>query len=131
MYSISKEFGFSAAHYLTGLSPSHPCSQLHGHNYKVKIELLTKALDKVGFVFDYRELDGLKQFLDNTLDHQCINDVWPDMNPTAENIAERIWNVTYAALDKSMTASHDDYGLIVYVSETDKTWASFSTDPTP
>lgn len=86
-YTITKEFHFSASHVLTGLNDGHPCGRLHGHNYIVKVELKDEFLDKVGFVQDYRELDLIKNFIDENLDHKHLNDFF-EFNPTAENMAK-------------------------------------------
>jgi 6-pyruvoyltetrahydropterin/6-carboxytetrahydropterin synthase len=129
VYSIKKRFSFSAAHYLQGLPPTHPCSQLHGHNYEVEIEVQTADVDRVGFVIDYRSLDGLKKMLDSQLDHQCLNDV-VKFNPTAENVAFMLWHTAHDALDLMMRDKHDYYRLIIHVSETPKTWASYDGEST-
>ncbi|MGL6022076.1 MAG: 6-pyruvoyl trahydropterin synthase family protein, partial [Chitinophagaceae bacterium] len=86
MYTISKEFHFSASHQLTGLYKEHPCARLHGHNYKAIFYFSQTQLDKIGFVIDYRTLDTIKQYIDNELDHQHLNDVF-SFNPTSEHIA--------------------------------------------
>ncbi|HBU96439.1 6-pyruvoyl trahydropterin synthase family protein, partial [Thalassospira lucentensis] len=39
MFTITKQFAFSASHQLAGLDADHPCSRLHGHNYIVEVEL--------------------------------------------------------------------------------------------
>ena len=115
-FNISKEFQFSASHQLSGLLSDHPCSRLHGHNYTVKINLQSQQLNNVGFVQDYRELDGIKQWIDSTLDHRHLNDIFP-FNPTAENMARVIFEKFIA-----------EYPLIssVSISETPKTWATYA-----
>ena len=125
MYSIQKEFSFSAAHFLRGLPPTHPCARMHGHNYTVRIEIQTQEVDEVGFVLDYRELDGFKDVVDTAFDHQCINDV-VDFNPTAENIAQYLFNLVNVALSARLKAVHKRYAIVVHVSETPKTWASYT-----
>lgn len=114
MYRIEKDFTFSAAHHLAGLPDDHPCSRVHGHNYTVRIRLTSTQLDPIGFVQDYRELDTIKNWLDETLDHRDLNEVWPLMNPTAENIAFRIFDIWIERYPKLAA---------VGVSETLKTWA--------
>lgn len=89
MYTIRKEFHFSAAHQLKGLPKDHPCSRIHGHNYIVIFELRSKKLNSVGFVKDYRELDKVKTWIDSNFDHQNLNDYFKQ--PSAEYIAEFLY----------------------------------------
>jgi 6-pyruvoyltetrahydropterin/6-carboxytetrahydropterin synthase len=90
MFKIRKEFAFSASHCLDHLPEEHPCARVHGHNYVVTIELWSSHLNQNGFVKDYRELQSIKDFIDNKLDHRHLNDVLPCM-PTAELIASHLF----------------------------------------
>lgn len=92
MYTISKEYHFSASHILHGLADDHPCSRLHGHNYVIEVELRSETLNEVGFVRDYRELDALKTYIDGKLDHRHLNDVLGDDNTTAELLAKHLYD---------------------------------------
>jgi 6-pyruvoyltetrahydropterin/6-carboxytetrahydropterin synthase len=91
MFTISKQFSFSASHRLLTLSENHPCYRLHGHNYVVELELQADTLDEHGFVVDYNALKPFKQMLDETLDHRHLNEVL-DFEPTAENLAFWLYN---------------------------------------
>ena len=91
MYKISKEFHFSASHILYGLKPGHPCGRMHGHNYTIKVELQGTTLNNVGFVVDYNDLKPIKDYIDNRLDHRHLNDVFPDMQPSAELLARELF----------------------------------------
>jgi len=91
-YQISKIFNFSASHILNGLHENHPCSRLHGHNYTVRFWFGSNELDKNGFVIDYKELDEIKNFINKSLDHRHLNDVF-DFNPTSENIAKFLFDI--------------------------------------
>jgi 6-pyruvoyltetrahydropterin/6-carboxytetrahydropterin synthase len=116
MYTIRKEFHFSASHVLTGLAPEHPCSRLHGHNYIVVAEFESIKLNDVGFVIDYRDLEEIKKFIDDALDHKHLNDFF-DFNPSAENMAKflfKLFKKTYPQLSA------------IEVSETPKTNARYS-----
>lgn len=113
---ISKDFAFSASHQLEGLPDDHPCSRLHGHNYRVRVCVEAAELDPVGFVVDYGELKGFGAWIDRELDHRHLNDVLID-NPTAENLARTLHAVLFSTV--SVPAGATEVG----VSETPKTWA--------
>lgn len=115
MFTITKEFSFAASHQLSGLPETHPCARLHGHNYVVIVELQAKYTDETGFVFDYRNLDAVKTFIDEAFDHRHLNDCL-DFNPTAENIARALFNEFSAFVP---------YLKSVSVKETDKTCARY------
>lgn len=74
MYTITKEFHFSASHQLDHLPKDHPCARLHGHNYVVILELSHDTLQD-GFVRDFRDLDEFKRMIDDQVDHRHLNDV--------------------------------------------------------
>ena len=118
MLTISKEFHFSASHVLHELAEGHPCSRMHGHNYIVVIELSAPPdqLSKAGFVRDFRELDVVKSWIDEEIDHRHLNDVLAGLNPSAEQIAQWIyghWKEKFPEL------------TAVRVSETPRTWAEY------
>ena len=115
MYTIAKEFHFSASHQLHGLPAEHQCARLHGHNYVVELVLQSETLNEYGFVVDYLELDDFKKFIDETLDHRHLNEVL-DFATTAENLAKYLFDWAYAKWSQ-VTA--------VRISETPKTWAEY------
>lgn len=87
---IAKQYNFSAAHQLTGVPDSHPCSKLHGHNYMVEVEVRGDVNPKTGFIVDFAYIDDAFDTLINRLDHTNLNDTIE--NPTAENIAQWLMN---------------------------------------
>lgn len=115
MYLIRKEFHFSASHQLTQLSAEHPCARLHGHNYVVELVLWARETDQFGFVVDYLALKPFKQYIDETLDHRHLNDLF-DFPTSAENIARHLY-------DWAKIRWQELIG--VRVSETPKTWAEY------
>ncbi|MCX2924111.1 6-pyruvoyl trahydropterin synthase family protein [Streptomyces sp. NEAU-W12] len=122
MLSIAKEFHFSASHQLAHLPPDHVCTRLHGHNYVVVVELscADDEVNRAGFVRDYRDLDVMKKWMDEVLDHRHLNDVMKDLPPSAENLARWIhgkWCDEFPEL------------TAVRVSETPKTWATYRPAP--
>jgi len=116
MYTIAKNFAFSASHTIDGLPPDHPCGRLHGHNYKVEVILCSTNLDAVGFVRDYRELSELKDFIDATVDHNHLNDVLGHGNTTAEVLSK--WFYDWCKIRWPEVVA-------VRVCETPRTWAEY------
>ncbi|KUN95350.1 6-pyruvoyl trahydropterin synthase family protein [Streptomyces caeruleatus] len=119
MFTITKEFHFSASHVLDQLPAWHPCARMHGHNYIVVLELSAEddALTPAGFVRDYRELDAFKKWMDDTLDHRHLNEAMGGgASPSAENLAKWIFDRWRDEVPE-LTA--------VKVSETPKTWAVY------
>lgn len=80
---IFKEFSFSAAHHLK--VKEHPCSVMHGHNYRVRIEL-SGELDRNGMIMDFGEIKERMSSVINKLDHSFLNDIII-LPTTSENIA--------------------------------------------
>lgn len=128
MYIIKKEFQFEAAHKLVGLPEGHKCGQLHGHSYKVIVELASSKLDEHGFVKDYGELKPIKDWIDYELDHKYLNDVLNPgesedcpmySNPTAENLARYIYDIFIIFCPQL---------IAVTVKETEKTSARYTPD---
>lgn len=66
------------------------CSRLHGHNWKVEVEVSASALDEVGMGLDFKTIRAAAKALADQLDHRNLNDLAPftELNPTAENIAQ-------------------------------------------
>ncbi len=116
MYTISKQYHFSASHELKGLAADHPCARLHGHNYIVEVELRGESLNAAGFVRDYRELDDLKAYIDEKIDHRHLNDVLGDDATTAEHIARHFYDWCKGKWPEVSA---------VRISETPKTWAEY------
>ena len=74
MYTITKQFHFSAAHQLNRVPEGHPCGRLHGHNYIVEMVLQSSKLSDQQWVRDFGELDLVKDFLEDEWDHRNLND---------------------------------------------------------
>lgn len=120
MFTITKRFGFSASHILEGLTPDHPCSRLHGHNYEVEIVCSSAQLDECGFVVDYRCFDDLRDHIDTELDHRHLNDVLSGP-PSAEGVAKELYEWCATRLPELVAAKV----VAVRVSETPRTWAEY------
>lgn len=93
MLTVTKEFGFDAAHSL----PGHPglCKNLHGHRWSLHVTVKGPVdLDDTGMVLDFSLLKSVVHYTVITkLDHQHLNKIlsstgfyFPYDNPTAERL---------------------------------------------
>jgi 6-pyruvoyltetrahydropterin/6-carboxytetrahydropterin synthase len=106
MFHVTKEINFCYGHRL--LNYSGKCRYFHGHNGKVEIRLAATKLDSRGMVRDFTEIKHiLHTWIDQNLDHRMLlnkkDPLIPVLkkageplflladNPTAENIAKRIY----------------------------------------
>lgn len=89
MFTLSKSnYTFEAAHKLQHMPEGHQCARLHGHSYHVSVAIAAPVDDlqlPEGWLFDFGALRPFKEFIDNNLDHRCLNDLM--QQPTAENLA--------------------------------------------
>ncbi|TQF30184.1 6-carboxytetrahydropterin synthase QueD [Bradyrhizobium sp. UNPA324] len=89
---ISQAFKFEAAHRLPNVPETHRCRRLHGHSYRVEVQLDGPVDPHAGFVADFFDIEKCFADILDALDHHCLNEVKGLENPTAENIAIWIWD---------------------------------------
>lgn len=116
MFRITKEFHFSASHRITSLPEDNQCARLHGHNYVVVVELASDTLDTHGFVRNLHDLDPLKRYIDDELDHRHLNDVLGDAFVSTEYVAKHFYDWCHARWPEVVA---------VRVHETPKMWAEY------
>lgn len=109
MYRVTQEIDFCYGHRL--LNYAGKCRHLHGHNGRVLITLEASELDSRGMLVDFSDIkSSIRTWVDNELDHRMIlNEADPIIpalqqfneplflipsNPTAENIAKLIFELT-------------------------------------
>jgi 6-pyruvoyltetrahydropterin/6-carboxytetrahydropterin synthase len=89
--NIVKMFTFDSCHHL--LNYDGACSRLHGHTYKIEVAIRNRINIHTGMVMDFGDLKkAIKTFVVDILDHQNLNEVIPELNPTAENMLFWIWD---------------------------------------
>lgn len=100
IYTLQSHVTFAAAHQLRGYQGN--CARLHGHNYRVEVEMKAEKLDEIGFVVDVREIRRAAQEVAEGLDHHFINEISPfdEVNPTAENLARYFFEKVGAILNR-------------------------------
>lgn len=108
MYELKIETHFDAAHSLTGYPGE--CARLHGHSFKVDVVIEGERLDKVGLVYDFKELKAKARTLVDRFDHHHLNEVPPfdKITPTAENLAKYLYHELQKALSKANLESGID-----------------------
>ncbi|HEY4575807.1 MAG TPA: 6-carboxytetrahydropterin synthase QueD [Thermoanaerobaculia bacterium] len=91
MHTIFKDFPFSAAHAIRG--HTRGCQNLHGHNYRVRVQLQASQLDALGMVLDFADLKAMMQEIVGPFDHQVINEIPPfdERNTTAELLSQYVF----------------------------------------
>ena len=107
---IGKQYEFSAAHWLPNVEAGHPCGNMHGHNYRVEVEVRGDVEPNNGWIIDFHTIDRNMNPLIDKLDHSTLNNFIE--NPTAERIAQWI-----------MDEFNVKYLFSVTVWETRKCWA--------
>ncbi len=91
MYSIKVQSHFSAAHNLRGYKGK--CEKLHGHNWKVQVEIRSCRLNNISMICDFKEIKKKLEKVLQKLDHTYLNKLpyFKKNNPTSEKLAEFIY----------------------------------------
>jgi len=86
-YTLKIVTDFASAHTLRGYPGA--CARMHGHNWKVEVEVVARELDDIGMGVDFKVIKQATREVAERLDHRYLNELEPftDINPTAENIA--------------------------------------------
>ena len=124
MYEVTVEDTFAAGHYLRNYKGK--CENPHGHNYKVRVTLAGKELDKAGLLLDFKDLREVMKHVIERLDHQMINDIAPftQLNPSAENLAKYFFDETNGRLQQGTNGRVHVKDVTIF--ETDTTTAKYS-----
>lgn len=142
MNSVKARVCFEAAHRLYNADTyAEECRKnLHGHSYKVDVEISSTALNSANMVIDFKLLkEILKTTIHDKYDHSCILNrsdplcepiksacdkvVVVDSNPSAEWMAQEFYACIYTAL-------HNKFGEVynivsISVQETDNNIAVY------
>jgi 6-pyruvoyltetrahydropterin/6-carboxytetrahydropterin synthase len=92
MYKLKIVTSFSAAHNL--IDYQGDCENLHGHNWKVEVNVNATVLDKSGLGIDFKILKSETNIILKTLDHKYLNELEPfsKLSPSSENIARYLYH---------------------------------------
>ena len=120
MFEIAVYSNFAGAHRLRHLRGR--CEQLHGHNWKIEVSVVSNRLNREGIVLDFGILKEKVGKILKTLDHTYLNDLphFAKREPSSENIAKYIFDrlkgelVRYPAKVKQVTAWESDTSKATY-----------------
>lgn len=127
-FTIQKEIAFEAGHRL--MNYEGKCKFFHGHNYKMRLGLISDKVNKQGFVQDFGFVKSVvKEFIDTNVDHGMILNIndknWIEIfqkndqkiylteaNPTAEVMAKHFYdlfktsfpNLAYVEIEETPTS---------------------------
>lgn len=122
-YTLKILADFASAHTLRDYPGD--CSRMHGHNWKLEVEVTATALNDHGMGMDFKTIKTATRELAKTLDHRYLNDIQPFdvVNPTAENIAQYFYQ-------KLSTTLNNDIATVSGVTlwETDRACVRYSED---
>ena len=122
-YTLKILTDFAAAHLLRGYPGA--CSRLHGHNWKVEVEVVATALDAIGMGVDFKVIKAATRDVIGRLDHYNLNEIAPfdTINPTAENIAAFLYGELSKALNtdtvtvRAITLWETDRACVTYTED--------------
>ena len=133
-WEIDKEFHFEMGHRVWAQKLNHvelsistdcACKHLHGHSYSIKVFLGSNTLDHSEMVTDFKNLNFMKQFVDDVLDHKFmidINDPNFDMitashMPTVEGFKNftNLGSYNWVGLTDSMQLHYNSFVLVDFV----------------
>ena len=130
MVRIGTTVYFEAAH--RQLNDSSKCGKLHGHNWKVDVEIESNDINEIGYVVDFKEVGAICNRYDHAvllvMDDPLVNVlmrmdqkvVVMEKNPTCENLAMEIAECIMMVLENNKVYLD---GLKVVVWENEKSFA--------
>lgn len=84
---ITKTFTFDSAHYLPHVPAGHKCGRMHGHTYRVTIEISGAPGAATGWLCDFADIAAAWKPIEDAVDHRLLNEVEGLDNPTSEALA--------------------------------------------
>lgn len=88
---LFKEFQIEASHFLPNLPDGHKCRRLHGHSFRILVNIEGEVNEELGWVMDFADIGKAFEPIFKVLDHNHLNDIEGLENPTSENLAVWIW----------------------------------------
>jgi 6-pyruvoyltetrahydropterin/6-carboxytetrahydropterin synthase len=88
---------------------------MHGHSYRIDVHVSGPVDPHTGWVVDFYDIEAAFEPVMAALDHRVLNEVDGLENPTAENIAEWIWNALPALDGLAQVVVHEtEFSRAIY-----------------
>ena len=109
---IFRTYTVHAARFIPTLESKHPCSKMHGHTFKIIIELDGSINKDTGFIMDFYDLDVIiNEKIIKKIDHKVLNDIKGLENPSSEFISIWVWKQLIKDIpDLSQVIISEDHG---------------------
>jgi len=122
-YTLKILTDFASAHTLRNYPGQ--CRRMHGHNWKLEVEVSAYSLDEQGMAMDFKTIKNSARELCAQLDHRYLNDISPfdRINPTAENLAAFF----YQGLSKKLNNERAQISAVT-LWETDRACVRYTED---
>ena len=114
---IYRTYTLHAARFIPTLDKTHPCSKMHGHTFKIIVEIDDSINEQTGFVMDIYDLDVIvNDKIIKVIDHKILNDIKGLENPSSEYLSIWIWSklIVYIPILSEITVSEDNGTGIKY-----------------
>lgn len=89
---LTKTFHFEAAHRLPTFPDGHKCRRLHGHSFRFDVIVEGEVDESKGYLIDYGDIKIAAEPIVRRLDHYFLNEIEGLSNPTAEVLAQWIFD---------------------------------------
>jgi 6-pyruvoyltetrahydropterin/6-carboxytetrahydropterin synthase len=89
---LARDFTFEAAHLLPKAPAGHKCRRLHGHSFRVEVQVEGEVDPETGWLLDYGDIKDAIEPLRLQLDHYYLNEIRGLENATSENLCAWIWD---------------------------------------
>jgi 6-pyruvoyltetrahydropterin/6-carboxytetrahydropterin synthase len=89
-FHIVKEFGFEAAHHFPHKPDGHENTRMHGHSFRVEVELAGEPDAVSGCVVDFEDVAREIATVREKLDHHLLNSIPGLATPSLEHLSRWI-----------------------------------------
>lgn len=113
---LSKSIVVEASHRLE--AHNGKCHRLHGHSWKIEVTVESQVNPLTNMGLDYYHLSDFLKTIHEQIDHQDLNSVFKEANPTSEFLANWVFTQATIALEPIPRGDFEVYVTQVSIWET-------------